>query len=106
MIVIAGIGNVFGGGGGYRQSYQTGGDFPGGRPFWAGEAGPELVMPRGSGTVIPHAQSMALAGGGGTTINLHVHGVTDAASFRAPHNQQAIWSDLHREIDRAHRRRR
>ncbi|MER8921688.1 phage tail length tape measure family protein [Mesorhizobium sp. M0802] len=30
-------------------------------PYWVGEKGPELVMPQSAGTVIPHAQSMALA---------------------------------------------
>lgn len=30
-------------------------------PYWVGERGPELVVPSGAGTVIPNAQSMALA---------------------------------------------
>ncbi|MES0016523.1 hypothetical protein [Mesorhizobium sp. M0036] len=30
-------------------------------PYWVGEHGPELVMPQSAGTVIPNAQSMALA---------------------------------------------
>lgn len=30
-------------------------------PYWVGEKGPELVVPQGAGSVIPNAQSMALA---------------------------------------------
>ncbi|MER8923431.1 hypothetical protein [Mesorhizobium sp. M0802] len=30
-------------------------------PYWVGERGPELVMPQSAGTVIPNAQSVALA---------------------------------------------
>lgn len=45
-----------------------GGDFIGGRPMIVGERGPELVMPRASGTVIPNDQL-----GAGSTPNVTVH---------------------------------
>ena len=31
--------------------------------YWVGERGPEIVVPSVDGTVVPHAQSMALAAG-------------------------------------------
>jgi hypothetical protein len=50
-----------------------GGPMEGGRPYLVGERGPELVVPRNSGTVIPNHQL-----GGSTNITIHA---TDAASF-------------------------
>lgn len=44
-------------------------------PYWVGERGPELVVPGAAGTVIPHAESMALAsmsGPVGGTTNIAV----------------------------------
>lgn len=113
------IGGLFSGGGGGGVSgadwshvfgMAGGGAFTAGVPFWAGERGKELVFPNRAGTVMPHAQSMALTQGRhegtvGSSINvtMNIH-TTDAASFRAPHNQQAIFSDLHRQMERARRR--
>jgi CII-binding regulator of phage lambda lysogenization HflD len=39
----------------------AGGPISAGMPYWVGERGPELVTPSASATVIPNAQSMALA---------------------------------------------
>ncbi|BCG80092.1 hypothetical protein [Mesorhizobium sp. 113-3-3] len=39
----------------------AGGRISANMPYWVGEHGPELVMPTSAGTVIPNAQSMALA---------------------------------------------
>ncbi|MER9494092.1 hypothetical protein NKI86_19940 [Mesorhizobium sp. M0320] len=39
----------------------AGGPISANSPYWVGERGPELVLPQSAGTVIPHAQSMALA---------------------------------------------
>lgn len=44
--------------------FASGGSFAAGRPFIAGEQGPELVVPRAPGTVIPNGGGM----GGGVTI--------------------------------------
>lgn len=41
----------------------AGGPISAGMPYWVGERGPELVTPSSAGTVIPHAQSMALSTG-------------------------------------------
>jgi hypothetical protein len=91
-------------------AFAGGGAFTAGVPFWAGERGKELVFPRSSGTVMPHAQSMALAGPhertvGGSPVTIHMTVIAhDVQSFRAPHNQQAMMSDLQRGIERARRR--
>lgn len=66
--------------GGDAPGMQHGGTAYAGRPYWVGEAGPELVIPKQTSTVIPHSQSMAMAA---PTINLYVQGVTDAQSFVA-----------------------
>lgn len=47
------------------QARAGGGDISANEPYWVGEQGPELVVPRSSGTVIPHGQSM---GGGSVHI--------------------------------------
>lgn len=46
----------------------SGGPVSSGRPYLVGEEGPELVVPRSSGTVIPAAETAAMLGGGGTTV--------------------------------------
>ncbi len=45
-------------------AFAAGGDYAAGRPILVGERGPELMMPRSAGTVIPNH-----ALGGGVTIN-------------------------------------
>jgi len=47
-----------------------GGSFNAGQPYLVGELGPELVIPRSSGTVIPADRTAAALGGGGQTINV------------------------------------
>ncbi len=63
----------------------SGGPVTGGNPYWVGEQGPELMVPRSNGNVIPHQQSMQLArsdamadyspgggGGGGAATPINV----------------------------------
>ncbi|WP_095203219.1 hypothetical protein [Mesorhizobium carmichaelinearum] len=46
----------------YPDYYRAGGGpVSAHTPYWVGEQGPELVVPSGNGTVIPNAQSLALA---------------------------------------------
>ena len=63
----------------------SGGPAKAGQPYIVGEEGPELFIPKNSGTVIPNEQTMALAGGaglgGGTTVNYNISAV-DAKSFK------------------------
>lgn len=49
----------------------SGGPVSGGTPYLVGEVGPELFVPRTSGTIIPNNR-LALAGGGSTTVNINV----------------------------------
>jgi hypothetical protein len=44
----------------------SGGPVESGQPYMVGERGPELFVPKGSGTIVPH--------GAGVTVNLTVHG--------------------------------
>lgn len=76
---IAGVaGALFGaGGGGFSSMYSAipagitafagGGSFSGGRPMLVGERGPEVIMPKNGGTVIPNG---AMQGGGGGVANI------------------------------------
>lgn len=47
----------------------AGGPVAGGNPYFVGEHGPELFIPGGSGTIVPHG-----AGGGSTTVVLQLDG--------------------------------
>ena len=61
------LGSLFGG------ARAAGGDVMPGRAYLVGEEGPELVMPKSAGTVIPAAQTAAMGRGitvGGDTINI------------------------------------
>ena len=46
------------------ETRATGGNVTGGRPYLVGEKGPELMVPKGSGDIIPNHQ----LGGGGVTV--------------------------------------
>jgi hypothetical protein len=53
-----------------------GGPISAGRPYVVGERGPELILPKSAGTVIPNEQLGGRAGGGSmaTTINIDARG--------------------------------
>jgi phage-related minor tail protein len=70
--------------------FAEGGDFIGGKPILVGERGPELLLPRGGGTVIPNDR---LRGGGGS-ISLVVNG-----DVEGERTLQRIEGALHRAID-------
>ena len=65
------LGAAGGGGGGLLGllGFANGGRPPVGRPSIVGEKGPELFVPRRSGTIIPNDK---LGGGGSTNINVNV----------------------------------
>lgn len=73
------LGDMFGG------FFADGGHFAGGKPIVVGERGPELIMPRTSGTVIPNH---ALMGSGGVTITMNIS-TPDVGSFRRSQAQIA-----------------
>jgi phage-related protein len=54
-----------------------GGPVDGGSPYIVGEQGPELFVPRGSGTIVPHHAM------GGNNITIHVHGADPQAVVNA-----------------------
>jgi hypothetical protein len=66
----------------------SGGPAKAGQPYIVGEEGPELFIPKNSGTVIPNDETMAMAGGqsigmgGGTNVTYNIQAV-DAPSFQA-----------------------
>lgn len=60
--LVGAIGNVL-----YRAE---GGPVSSGSPYIVGERGPELFVPRYSGTIVPNHE---LSGGGGTVIHQHFH---------------------------------
>jgi hypothetical protein len=57
---------------GFGGGRALGGPVSGGTAYMVGERGPELFVPKGSGTIIPNGMS-----GGGATINLTVNGAID-----------------------------
>jgi hypothetical protein len=93
--LVGGITSAFGGGGagGFTNAQAgrltgggraSGGSMMSGQPYLVGEQGPELVIPRHSGTVVNANQtSGAMAGSGGITVqnNITVTG-SDAAMVR------------------------
>ena len=68
------------------------------KPYIVGERGPELIVPRTAGHVVPMA---AGAGGPNVTINFHVT-ASDADSFRR--NSPALMADAGAQIRRQMRR--
>lgn len=70
----------------------AGGDVSGGTPYLVGEKGPELMIPRGSGTIIPNDK---MGGIGGTTsvTNNYINAI-DTKSFedRLYGSSGAIWA--------------
>lgn len=71
----------------------AGGMVSSGRAYLVGEQGVEVFVPHQSGRVVPNSE---LAGAGGINITMHVHGVTDAASFRRSEGQ--VISELAQKI--------
>ena len=66
----------------------SGGPAKAGQPYIVGEEGPELFIPKNSGTVVPNDETNAIMGAGGPgmgmaapTVNYNINAV-DAASFK------------------------
>ena len=88
--VVKGIGNIPGQvlskipviGGLFRAE---GGPVKGGQPYIVGERGPELVVPKSAGTVIPNNMLGALSSGSGDTYNIVVNNpMAEATSTSIP----------------------
>lgn len=76
-------------------SFANGGTMFSDHSYLVGEQGPEIVHPMSSGQVVPMNR-------GATTVNIHVHGVTDAGSFNQSKHQ--ITQDMTRAVQMAQRR--
>jgi lambda family phage tail tape measure protein len=77
-----------------------GGDVTPGRAYVVGEQHPELFMPRSAGTIVP-----SVSGGDTRVVNmggLHVHGVTDADSFKK--NSSQVQAQMGRALYAAQQR--
>lgn len=61
----------------------NGGNVSGNRPYLVGENGPELMVPGGSGTIIPNRNLGMASSGSGMTINVDARGASDPAAVRA-----------------------
>ncbi|HZV89567.1 MAG TPA: hypothetical protein VFF95_18610 [Candidatus Binatus sp.] len=76
-----GVGGFLGMLTGFLPFLADGGDVQPGRSYVVGEKRPELFVPRSAGTIIPQVpgagQKLSQ-----TNVNLHIHGVTDADSFK------------------------
>jgi phage-related minor tail protein len=59
------------------EGFAEGGNFTGNKPMVVGEEGPEVIMPKRGGTVIP---TPSLAGMGGNTVNITIQGSADQAT--------------------------
>jgi hypothetical protein len=95
-----GLGSILGAFGGFLAD---GGDMTPGKAYITGERGPELIVPRAAGTVVPNH---ALASTGkGTTIHMGVSfvGVKDHDSFKA--NETQILGRIQNAVGRAASRR-
>lgn len=73
-------------------AWADGGDPPVGKPSIVGERGPELFVPKGSGTIIPNHALGAM--GGSTTITNNYINAIDTKSFeeRLLGSSNAIWA--------------
>jgi hypothetical protein len=78
-----------------------GGPISAGRAYLVGEHGPELVVPQGSGTVLPTSR-LAMAGGGAVTNQNFYIQTPDAGSFRR--SQTQILQQSYAAAQREHRR--
>ena len=61
------------------QGFANGGNPPVGIPSIVGERGPELFVPRQSGTVLPNDRLKSIMGGGNTPV-VHLHDYTETKS--------------------------
>lgn len=87
------IGGMFTGSGGVGSFFsavlgrQSGGPIEAGRPYIVGEAGPELVIPKMSGTVLS-APDTAEALGAGNTVNVNITAMDSQDVRRALENEK------------------
>tara|TARA_R100000234_G_C4959115_1_gene160961 strand:- start:225 stop:881 length:657 start_codon:yes stop_codon:yes gene_type:complete len=69
-----------------------GGPVMGGRPYMVGERGPELFVPKSSGTIIPN--------GAGNNINVHVNGRVGASDHELRDIARRVGQMINKEVNR------
>ncbi|WP_375458889.1 hypothetical protein [uncultured Enterovirga sp.] len=67
--LIGSIASLFGGGGSSIPARAAGGPVSAGQPYLVGERGPELLVPRNAGMIVPN-NVLARGGGGGVSLSL------------------------------------
>jgi lambda family phage tail tape measure protein len=79
--------------------FADGGSPPVNQPSLVGEAGPELFVPKTSGTIIPNNRLGSMLGGGGQTVNYNGPYIasmsaidTQSATQFLAKNKMAVWS--------------
>jgi len=70
------------------RGYASGGPYEAGKPFWAGEKGPEIIFPSSSGQVLSHEQSIIYAAKNGG----HIPGYAQGTGITAM--QQIVYDAL------------
>jgi phage-related minor tail protein len=84
----------------FSHGKAGGGSVMAGQPYMVGEKGQELFVPSSSGRIMSNAQ---LAGAGGnSTVNIHLHGITDYNSIKR--NEGQLIGTMNRESERMRRR--
>lgn len=87
-----------------QGGFAGGGDFVANKWMTVGEKGPEVILPRTSGTVLNRSMLSEMGGAGDLHIHggMHFHGVQDAAGLRKSAAQ--VLQDVHRQAERTRRR--
>jgi lambda family phage tail tape measure protein len=93
---LAGVGQAFDG---FRAA---GGDVTPGHSYVVGENHPEVFIGRAARSASPSSSSPGGGGARETTVNFHVHGVSDHDSFRR--SQSQIYAGLHAQMELARAR--
>ena len=77
-----------------HQGFAQGGEPPVGVPSMVGENGPELFIPKSSGTVIPNNKLSEAMGGGTTNVTNNYINAIDTKSFeqRLLGSSTAVWA--------------
>ena len=86
------LGKLFGGG------KADGGDVSAGTAYLIGERGPEIMIPKAAGTIIPNHQIGGAAGGQGQVVNNHVINTTVNATGGRPQDNQDLAERVGRSV--------
>jgi phage-related minor tail protein len=91
-VLLGGLAKVFGFGGARAE----GGDVSAGKSYLIGERGPELMIPRSAGVIIPNHKLGS--SGGNQTVNNHVSNVTVNANGGSEAQNQDLAEKVARQV--------